>query len=139
MPPKRSRVTFRVEGRQYEIYAPPGFVATWRKFQEICARDRQTTGDLIRVYVEGQVRNRDPGNPQRPISAWVPGHPDQAALEEQELLKMLKAFAEHRGGEIRHKDVVETLRDAGVPPARRVAMADDLSRRLSKDGVKVLR
>jgi len=139
VPPKRTRITFYVDGEQHEIYAPPHLVSTWRKFQEICIRDNQSPGRLIGTWIEGYVERKDPGNPQRPISAWVPGHPDQAALEDQELLKMLKAFAEHKGGEIRHKDVVETLRDAGVPPARRVAMADDLSRRLSKDGVKVLR
>lgn len=125
--------------KAYKIYGPTHFRATWDKFLEIAHRDNQSASEIIRVWVEDYVRQKDPGNPQRPISAWVPGHPDQEKLEEQEIFRMLQAFAEHRGNWIRYMDVVETLRDAGIPPDRRVKMADDLARRLSKAGVRVWR
>ncbi|GAH48039.1 unnamed protein product, partial [marine sediment metagenome] len=71
------------ERRQFKIYGPPHFVPTWEKFLEICERDGQSASSLIRIWVEGYVHRKDPGNPQRPITAYAPGHEDEYARMQQ--------------------------------------------------------
>lgn len=136
---KRNRVTFRVEGKQYEIYAPPGFMPTWRKFLEICERDRQSAGELIRIFVEGQVRGRDPGNPQRPLTAWAPGHRDAEKRQEQDFFAWLTEYADNRRNEVPYRQIVDLLREMDVPPSRRPTLAGELATRLTKAGVRVVR
>ena len=124
--------------RAYKIYGPAHFRATWEKFLEIAHRDGQSASELIRVWVEGYVARKDPGNPQRPLTSWVEGHEDQEALEEKELLAWLSEYAEERGGKVLYRHIVEVLRGTGVPPVRRAAMAEDLARRLTKAGFSIV-
>lgn len=139
MSSKRTRVTFYVDGKQHEIYAPPWFKPTWKKFKEICKRDGQSVSEVIQVWVDGYVRRKDPGNPQRPLTAWVEGHEDEEARQTQEIYAWLYEYADKRGGELTYKFIVNNLYGTGVPPPRRPSMADDLAMRLTKAGIAVLR
>ena len=125
--------------KKVAIYAPPHFKATWRKFLEICERDGVSASHLVRVWVEGYVQRKDPGNPQRPITAWSPGHDDQLSLEVQELYRQLFFSADKRGGELPYKLIVNSLYGTGVPAVRRPGLANQLATRLSRDGVRILR
>ena len=125
--------------RKVSIYAPPRFKATWRKFLEICERDGQSASELIRIWVEGYVARKDPGNPQRPLTAWTPGHPDEEARQTQDLFAWLSEFAEERMGEVSYRDIIRVLREAGVPSTRVATIAKNLARMLSKAGVSIFR
>lgn len=124
--------------KQFKIYGPPHFSPTWKKYLEICARDGRSASEEIRIFVEGQVRGRDPGNPQRPITAWSPGHRDQVVLQEQETFKKLQGVAEENSGEIRWLRIVDELRGS-VPARSLVPTAEKIGHRLHKAGVKVIR
>ena len=124
--------------RQFKIYGPPHFTPTWTKFLEICDRDGQSASELIRVWVEGYVHRKDPGNPQRPITAYAPGHEDQLALLQQEAFRRLQTYAEAKGGELTWLRIVEELRsDLSGQPL--VDVAEKTARRLTKAGVRVTR
>jgi len=125
--------------KKVAIYAPAHFKATWRKFLEICERDGVSASHLVRVWVEGYVQRKDPGNPQRPITAWAPGHDDQVSLEAQELYARLYEYVDRRGCDLTYKFIMNNLYDSGVPAVRRPGLADQLAMRLTKDDVRVLR
>lgn len=137
MPPKRTRVVFYADGKQYEIYAPDHFKPTWKKFLEICGRDKQSASGLIRIWVEGYVHRKDPGNPQRPITAYVPGHEDKYALMQQDIFSKLLGIAEDRGGYLRYLRIVEELKPILKGQAR-VDAAEKLASRLTKAGVRIV-
>ena len=121
-----------------KIYAPPHFKATWRKFLEIARRDGQSASELIRIWVEGYVARKDPGNPQRPITSWVPGHEDEQAIQFQELVKKLHAIASLKLGELSWWTIMEELEEAGYAPGRpRMHAAERIARELHRRGVKV--
>ena len=124
--------------KQFKIYGPDHFSPTWRKYLEICKRDGRSASEEIRIFVEGQVRGRDPGNPQRPITAYAPGHRDQVVLHEQEVFKKLEALAVENRGEIRWSRIIEELGGTltGQPL---VNAAEKLAHRLHKAGVKIVR
>ena len=124
--------------KQYKIYGPDHFRATWAKFLEICQRDGQSGSELIRVWVEGYVKRKDPGNPQRPITAWAAGHMDEQALRVQEAYARLRAYAADNGDNIPRNRI---LRELGAHLAGRpkVVAADRMEQRLLEDGVKVWR
>jgi hypothetical protein len=126
------------EQKQYKIYGPPHFRATWAKFLEICERDGQSASELIRIWVEGYVERKDPGNPQRPITAWAPGHLDEQALRVYEAYARLKAHAADNGGEIRFRRILQEL-EPHFTGRRKIATAGKLEQRLLRDGVKVWR
>ena len=88
--------------------------------------------------MEGYVQRRDPGNPQRPITAWAPGHGDEQALRVQEVYGRLEAYAEENGGEVGYRRIVEELAPH-LQGRVRVLKADELARRLIRAGVKVWR
>lgn len=123
--------------KQFKIYGPPHFAPTWKKYLEICERDGRSASEEIRIFVEGQVRGRDPGNPQRPITAYAPGHRDQVVLQEQELFKTLQAMAMEDRGQLRWSQILEGLGDSltGKPL---VDAAKKLALRLHKAGVKII-
>lgn len=52
---------------------------------------------------------REPGSPQRPITAWVSGHGDEQALRVQEVYGRLEAYAEENLGEVGYRRIVEEL------------------------------
>lgn len=120
------------------IYAPPHFKATWKKFLEICERDGQSASELVRIWVEGYVERKDPGNPQRPLTAYAPGHEDEQALRLQEAYARLKALAAKSRDELNFVQILTELEPhfKGEPKA---AAAKKLERRLLGDGVKVWR
>jgi len=135
---KRTRATFYIDNEQHEIYAPPRFEGTWKKFQEICERDGQSASGLIRVWVEGYVHRKDPGNPQRPITAYAPGHEDEYARMQQEIFDKLLGVAEDRGGYLPWGRMLDELKPFLSGHAR-VDAAEKLARRLTKAGVRVVR
>ena len=128
----------RAKSKEVKIYAPPHFKATWEKFIEICERDGQSASGLVRVWVEGYVERKDPGNPQRPITAWSPGHEDEQALRLQGTYRRLADYAREHRGEIQHAEVLEAL-PSNQTPKQRLATAYKLERRLLGDGFKVWR
>ncbi len=137
-PPKRTRIVFYAEGKQHEIYAPDHFKYTWNKFLEICERDNQSASGLIRIWIEGYVTRKDPGNPQRPITAYTPGHEDEYALMQQDIFKKLLDIAKNYGGYIHWRRIVEELKPILKGQAR-VEAAEKLTKRLSKAGVRIVR
>ena len=126
------------EDRKVAIYATPGFKATWRKFLEICERDGVSASHLVRVWVEGYVARKDPGNPQRPLTAYVEGHEDELTLKWSDVLKDLVARAERAGGELRYKDVVVEIRAQGVTGPMIVTRAESMASSLRAVGVAIV-
>jgi len=135
--PKRTRAVFYAEGKQYEIYAPPRFEPIWKKFLEICERDGQSASGLLRVWVEGYVHRKDPGNPQRPITAYAPGHMDEYARLQQDIFMKLLGVAEDRGGQLHWYRILEEIEPLLSGQAR-VDAAKKMARRLTKAGVRVV-
>jgi len=123
---------------EVKIYAPAHFKATWKKFLEICERDGQSASELVRIWVEGYVARKDPGNPQRPITAYAPGHEDEYARLQQEIFSKLLGVAENRGGYLPWLRIVDELKPLLSGHAR-VDAAEKLARRLTKAGVRVVR
>ena len=123
---------------EVKIYAPAHFKATWKKFREICERDGQSASELVRIWVEGYVARKDPGNPQRPLTAWAPGHRDEEKRQEQDFFAWLTEYADNRRNEVPYRQIVDLLKDMGVPPSRRPTLAGELATRLTKAGVKVV-
>jgi len=126
-------------GKKYQFYGPAHFKPTWNKFLEICERDGQSGSELIRVWVEGYVHRKDPGNPQRPLTAWAPGHRDEEKRQEQDFFAWLTEYADNRRNEVPYRQIVDLLREMDVPPSRRPTLAGELATRLTKAGVRVVR
>lgn len=124
-------------GKKYQFYGPAYFKATWKKFLEICERDNQSGSELIRIWVEGYVVRKDPGNPQRPITAYAPGHKDEYARLQQEIFSNLLGVAENRGGHLPWLRILEELKPFLSGHAL-VDAAEKLARRLTKAGVRVV-
>lgn len=124
--------------KQFKIYGPGHFSATWAKFIEICERDGTNASREIRAFVEGQVARREPGNPQRPITAFVEGHEDEAAARRSDLLKALIAKAQVTGGELRRREVLQALKDQGAVGNRLVVLTKSMVGDLEKLGVKIV-
>jgi len=125
-------------GKKYQFYGPAYFKDTWKKFLEICERDNQSGSELIRIWVEGYVIRKDPGNPQRPITAYAPGHEDEYARLQQEIFSKLLGIAEDRGGYLRWLRILDEVKPFLSGQAR-VDAAEKLGRRLTKAGVRVVR
>lgn len=125
-------------GKKYQFYGPAHFRATWNKFLEICERDSQSGSELIRVWVEGYVVRKDPGNPQRPITAYTPGHEDEYARLQQEIFSKLLGVAENNRNEIHWRRIVEELKPI-LSVRARVDAAEKLAHRLTKAGVQIVR
>ena len=120
------------------IYAPAHFRATWKKFLDILEREGKTGSQEIRIWVEGYVRRKDPGNPQRPLTAWVPGHEDELALQFQEIIDKLHKIASRRQGELTYWMIINELKPH-VQGAALVRAAERVARELAAQGVKVYR
>jgi hypothetical protein len=127
-----------LKSNEVKIYAPDHFKATWRKFLEICERDGQSASELVRIWVEGYVQRKDPGNPQRPLTAWTPGHEDQEALALQEVYDKLLRIAEDRGGDLEYRRVLGEL-SCHLSDKQLATGVDEMAWRLQKAGVKVWR
>jgi len=125
-------------GKKYQFYGQAHFRATWKKFLEICERDSQSASGLVRVWVEGYVARKDPGNPQRPITAYAPGHEDEYARLQQEIFSKLLGVAEDRGGYLPWLKILDEVKPLLSGQAR-VDAAEKLARRLTKAGVRIVR
>jgi len=93
---------------------------------------------LIRVWVEGYVRTRDPGNPQRPLTAYVPGHEDALALKLPEILSELELYASSHRNELDWSMIHNEL-SSYLQGAARVRAADKIYKELRSRGIKVWR
>jgi len=72
------------------FYAPQAFRPIWEKFKKIAKREGLSSSQLLRRIIEDYVRLHDPGNPQRPITAFVEGHLDSyKAQAEGERLRLI--------------------------------------------------
>lgn len=111
----------------------------WDKFIILSSRDHDPASAIVEGLVSRWVQEHDPGNPQRPLTAWAPGHPDEEAKVKQDHFSWLKEYAGERRNQVTYKDILIALKEAGVPPPKRPDMADDLAKRLSKEKVRVLR
>jgi len=127
-----------VKDDKVSIYAPVGFKATWRKFLEICERDRVSASHLIRVWVEGYVRRKDPGNPQRPLTAYVPGHEDELALNLPDIMRKLELYASSRRNELPWSMLHDELKPY-LQGAARVRAAERVYKELRSRGIKIWR
>ena len=126
-----------VKSKDVKIYMPDHFKETWAKYLEICRRDGKTASAEIRLFVDGQVKRRDPGNPQRPITAYSPGHRDHVVLQEQEVFKKLQAMALEDRGQLRWSQILEGL-EGSLTGKPLVDAAEKLALRLHKAGVKII-
>ena len=124
--------------KQFKIYGPAHFRSTWERYKAICARDGTNMSEQIRIFVEGEVARRDPGNPQQPITAYVEGHDDQLAMRRSTILKELIAFAASREGELHHRDVVDVYRLQGLPGYQLPNLVESMEVDLKKLGVEVI-
>jgi len=124
------------DSKEVTIYAPPHFKATWKKFMEICERDGQSASELVRIWVTGYVERKDPGNPQRPLTAYAPGHEDEQALRVQEVYARLKSHAADNRGEIHVRQIFREL-EPHFKGRLKVTTAGELEQRLREDGIKV--
>lgn len=127
-----------VKSKEVKIYAPAGFKPTWVKFLAICERDGTSASEQIRIWVEGFVARKDPGNPQRTLPAFVKGHPDELAARRSDVVKTFLAQAERTGGWVRRRDIVDELRAKGWPTRMRDAVTSSLVKDLKLLGVDVL-
>jgi hypothetical protein len=123
---------------KYTFYGGTEFQATWKKFLEICQRDGQSASENLRVWVEGYVKRKDPGNPQRPLTAYAPGHEDEQALGVQQAYARLRAYAEDNGDNIPRSRILREL-GAHLAGKPKIDAADRMEQRLIEDGVKVWR
>jgi len=126
------------DSKEVTIYAPLHFKATWRKFLEICERDGQSASEFVRIWVEGYVQRKDPGNPQRPLTAWTPGHEDQEALVLQEVYAKLLRIAKDSGGELKYLRILGEL-SCHLRDKQLATAIDEMAWRLQKAGIKVWR
>jgi len=93
---------------------------------------------LIRVWVDGYVRARDPGNPQRPLTAYVPGHEDELAMKLPDILGKLEAYASIQSNGLSWSMIHDELRPY-LQGATRVRAAERISKELEKRGITVWR
>lgn len=119
------------------FYCPPGFEATWKRFKKILEADGKNMSQELRIWIEGYVKRHDPGNPQRPITAFVAGHEDEEKRAVQEIYTWIKEYAEEHQSMVGYSQIVGFLKQSGVAPRRRASIAADLAKRLHKDGIQV--
>ena len=126
------------KGKKHQFYGPAYFASTWDKFLEICKRDGQSASRLLCIWIEGYVHRKDPGNPQRPLTAYSPGHEDEITRIEQDIFNKFLAIAELDNGHIRQGRILKELMPA-LKGQQRVDASNKFIRRLIKAGVKVVR
>lgn len=127
-----------VKSSEVKIYAPPHFKTTWQKFLDICSRDGQSASELVRIWVEGYVARKDPGNPQRPLTAYTPGHDDHVAMIRNGLLQELRKTARGYGDRLPYSRILDILKRHDYPAKRRRTMADSLAHQLGDLEVQIL-
>ncbi len=127
-----------VKEDKVSIYAPAWFKATWKKFLKLCKRDRVSASHLIRVWVEGYVQRHDPGNPQRPLTAYVPGHEDALALKLPDIVRKLEAYASSNRNELDWSMIHDALKPY-LQGAPRVRAAEKVYEELRSRGIIVWR
>ena len=88
--------------------------------------------------MEGYVHRKDPGNPQRPLTAYVPGHEDELALNLPEILRRLEAYASSRRNELDWSMILNELKPY-LQGAARVLAAERIYKELRIRGIKVWR
>ena len=93
---------------------------------------------LIRVWVEGYVKHKDPGNPQRPLTAYVPGHEDELALKLPEILSKLEEYASIQRNGLSWSMIHDELKPY-LQGVARVRAAERISQELEKRGITVWR
>jgi len=125
------------KGKKHQFYGPAHFAPTWKKFLEICKRDGQSASSLLCIWIEGYVHRKDPGNPQRPLTAYSPGHKDDIKRTEQDVFNNLLALAEKNVGNVRWFSIIQAY--IHIKGQKRVDVANKMARRLIKAGVKVVR
>ena len=60
---------------------------TWRKAMELAKRDGLKISNIVAELLEEWIRRKAPGNPQRPITAYVRGHRDHLTRIRKEALR----------------------------------------------------
>jgi hypothetical protein len=117
------------------FYAPQAFRPIWEKFKKIAKREGLSSSQLLRRIIEDYVRLHDPGNPQRPITAFVEGHLDSYKAQHQQRLQKLMEIAKIR--DLRYSDILTLCSE--LEARRRFMEAESLAKDLSELGVKVWR
>lgn len=129
----------RVQSKEVKIYCPVGFRATWEKYLAICKRDGTNASREVRIYVEGQVARRDPGNPQTTMESHIPGTEDAMAKRRSDTIKELLIAADARGGELTYAHVVKAIREASNPLGYMIpVLARSMCKDLEKLGARIL-
>ncbi len=108
----------------------------WEKAKKIAQRDGYKLSNILEELLENWVRAKDPGNPQRPITAYMDGHPDRITAIRQEALKQAREIAEWRG-EITFTQILNLLRE--IPYPTKYQEAEKIASQLYKEGFRVWR
>lgn len=122
-----------MEKTRTTIYISPEL---WERFKKLATRDHMKMSNIVEGLVRDWVDMKEPGNPQRPITAFVVGHEDEVARRRSDTIKELLAWAIKREGEIRYSEVVAMFKT--LPGHRRVALAESMCKDLEKLGVRIL-
>jgi len=127
-----------VKSREVKIYIPEWFKPTWEEFLEICHRDGFSASEIIRDFIEEYVGRRAPGNPQRPLTAWIPGHKDEMALIRQSIIETLLEFARLHDDEVFWRDILHYV-PTHLKGRARIREAKLIANALRERGVKIIR
>jgi len=93
------------------FYAGRDFLPIYLKLKRLAQLDDVSVSALIREILTQYVKAHEPGNPQRPLTAWVPGHKDEMALLRQATIETLLEFARLHDDEVFWRDILRY-----VPP-----------------------
>ena len=104
---------------------------------ELAKRDGLKISNIVAELLEEWIRRKAPGNPQRPITAYIRGHRDHLTRIRKEALRRAEEMAGWRR-EIEFREIRELLRE--VPDSRtRNIISEEIARELSRRGVRVWR
>ncbi len=125
-----------MEKTRTTIYVSPEL---WERFKKLATRDSMKMSNIVEDLVRGWVDMKEPGNPQRPLTAFVTGHDDEVAARRSTTIKELIKDAEKRGGELNYAHVVQAIRAASSPAGYRIpVLARSMCQALEKLGVRIL-
>jgi hypothetical protein len=132
--------TFGMKGIQGNVgtFYVGAYKPYWEKLKEMCSRERVSVSKIVNELIVDYVTKHDPGNPQRPLTAYAPGHEDEQALRMQEAYARLVNYAADNGGNIPRTRIVREL-GAHLAGRPKVDAVDRMEQRLIEDGVKVWR
>jgi len=100
-------------------------------------RDGKSASEIIRIWIEGYVRRKDPSNPQRPLTVYDPSHEDAKIAKGNGVYSEILSYAKKHRGEVNKKMLFQFL-EVIESPKLRIAKSKDIIERLKDDGVTLV-